>query len=150
MKSSIIFAASLALVVLLSGCATEVASVTAAGSSLLTPNSSTLAVHNQTVVTLGQPNFVVVKPNVMGQSRGFALLGLITIVSPESNVALSRLYAQADVQPGHAQTLANLLIEKSSSYWILFSLPRLTVRADLVEFVTNNPAAISPACCQHK
>jgi hypothetical protein len=49
------------------------------------------------------------------------------------------------VQPGRAQTLANVLVERSSSYWILFSLPEITVRGDLVEFVTN-PATGPDGC----
>jgi len=141
MKQLVIFLAGAALAALLSGCAAGLASATASGSSLLTPNAAFLEVHSQTMVTLEKPNFAVVKANNLGRSRGFALLGLITIVPPRCNTALNRLYEHAGMQSGRAQTLANVLVERSSSYWILFSLPEITVRADLVEFVTNNAAA---------
>ncbi len=145
MKQLAIFVAVAALASLLSGCAAGLATATTSGSSLLTPNGAFLEVHSETKVALEKPNFVVVKANNVGQSRGFALLGLITIVPPSCNTALSRLYEQAGVQPGRAQTLANVLVERSSSYWILFSLPEITVRGDLVEFVTN-PAAGPDGC----
>jgi hypothetical protein len=146
MKQVAIFVAVAALASLLSGCAAGLATATASGSSLLTPNGAFLEVHSETKVALEKPNFVVVKANNVGQSKGFALLGLITIVPPSCNTALSRLYEQAGVQPGRAQTLANMLVERSSSYWILFSLPEITVRGDLVEFVTNNAARSD--CCE--
>ncbi|MDB6020734.1 MAG: hypothetical protein JWQ04_591 [Pedosphaera sp.] len=90
---------------------------------------------NITEVRLQQKNFIMVKPNVMGQSRGFALLGLITIVPARFNTAMKRLNAQADLKPGSSRTLANLALEKDSSYYILFSIPRTSVRGDVIEFV---------------
>jgi len=147
LKQLAIFVAGTAFAALSSGCAAGLAEASASGSSLLTPNSAFLEVHSQTMVTLDKPNFVVVKANNVGQSGGFALLGLITIVPPRCNTALSRLYAEAEMQPGRAQTLANVLVERTSSYWFLFSLPEITIRADLVEFVTNN-ATCSDCCDQ--
>ena len=145
MKQLAVFAAGAALASFLSGCAAGWATASASGSSLLTSSGAFLEVHSETRIALEKPNFVVVKANNVGQSGGFALLGLITIVPPSCNTALSRLYEQAGMQPGRAQTLANVLVERSSSYWILFSLPKITVRGDLVEFVTNNAAG--PDCC---
>lgn len=145
MKQLVIFLAGAALASLLSGCAAGLAAASASGSSLLTPNASSLGVYSQTMVRLEKPNFVVVKANNLGHSGGFALLGLITIVQPRCNTALNRLYEDAGMQPGRSQTLANVVVEKSSSYWILFSLPEITVRADLVEFVTNNATTMD--CC---
>lgn len=105
--------------------------------------SATLQIYNTTELRLQQKNFVVVKSNVLGQSKGFALLGLITVVPAKFNTAMNRLNAQADLTPGSARTLANLVLEKDSSYWILFSIPRTSIRADVVEF-TDNPQAHPP------
>ena len=108
------------------------------------PGASPIDLRNQTSVKLSEANFVLVKTNVVGQSRGFALLGIITIVPAEFSTAFSRLYSQAGMESGKSQTLADITVEKSGSYWILFSLPRCTVRADVVEFIpparTNNVA----------
>jgi hypothetical protein len=81
----------------------------------------------------------VLKTNVVGQSKGFALLGILTIVPVK---AASRLYTQAEMQPGRPQTLANIVMEKDSTFFILFSIPRTAIRADVIEFipaVTNMP-----------
>jgi hypothetical protein len=84
----------------------------------------------------------VLKTNVVGQSKGFALLGILTIVPAKFTTAASRLYTQAEMQPGRPQTLANIVMEKDSTFFILFSIPRTAVRADVIEFipaVTNMP-----------
>jgi hypothetical protein len=86
----------------------------------------------------------VVKTNVVGQARGFALLGFITMVPARFQTAMDRLYTKAEMQSGQAQTLGNIIMEKSSAYWILFSIPRISVRADLVEFTPNRPLLVIP------
>jgi hypothetical protein len=57
---------------------------------------------------------------------------------------MDRLYAHAEVRPGGAQTLANIVVERSSTYLILYSIPRVSIRADVVEFVTPSPTNPSP------
>jgi hypothetical protein len=130
MKLAFKLIAGLGLVIFFTGCA----GVAATSSLISLPGSSSVDLRNQTGITLAKNNFVLVKTNVVGQSRGFALLGFITIVPAQFNTAFSRLYSQAGMESGKSQTLANLAIERSGSYWILFSLPRCTVRADVVEF----------------
>ncbi len=103
--------------------------------SLLPPSGANADVHSQTSVRLEEANFRVVKTNLVGHCKGFALVGLITIVPAEYAKALDRLYAQAQLQSGKAQTLAHLTVERSSLFLILFSVPKVSVRADLVEFV---------------
>jgi hypothetical protein len=71
----------------------------------------------------------------MGESSGFSLLGILTIVPAKFTKAMSRLYVQADMQPGQPQTLVNLVMEKDATYFILFSIPRTAIRADVVEFI---------------
>jgi hypothetical protein len=130
------FIAGFGLATLLTGCAGVATS--SFFSSL--PGVSSQDLRNQTDVKLSEGNFVLVKTNVVGQSRGFSLLGIITIVPAEFNTAFSRLYSQAGMESGKAQTLADVAVERTGSYWILFSLPRCTVRADVVEFVPETGA----------
>ena len=110
------------------------------------PNSASLEIHNTTVLRIDEANFIVKKVNVIGQSKGFALLGLLTIVPAEYLVATQRLERKALIEPGRPQALANLVVEKNSTYYILFSIPKVTVSADVIEFVppiTNSPARLS-------
>lgn len=126
---------ALAGLALLSGGCAAVAPISSAVSSLNT--SPTLQIFNSTQLRLQQKNFVVVKSNVMGQSRGFALFGFITIVPARFSKAMNRLNAQADLKPGTSRTLENLVLEKDSSFFLLFSIPRTSIRADVIEFVPD-------------
>jgi hypothetical protein len=106
-------------------------------SLLTTPSSSgTPPVHmnDQTDVKLAQDNFIVVRTNVVGRSRGFSLLGIITIVPATVTKAVNRMYDNAAMRPGTPQTFAHLMIERSTTYWILFGIPQIDARADVVEF----------------
>ncbi len=116
---------------LLCGC-TAVAPV---ASSMAGPLSQQpVQANTHTAVNLSEGNFVVVKTNVVGRSKGFSLLGLITIYPATTTKAMSRLYAEAGMQEGKPKTVAHLVIEHSSMYFILFSIPETTVRADIVQF----------------
>ncbi|PWU13375.1 MAG: hypothetical protein C5B50_19375 [Verrucomicrobia bacterium] len=104
---------------------------------MITPPSNEsppLQVHEQTRVDLEKDNFILVKTNAWGHSDGFSLLGFITIVPPTLNKALQRMYATAEMRPGSPQSVAHLVIEKSTSYFILFGIPKVQVRADIVQF----------------
>jgi hypothetical protein len=104
----------------------------------LKQGSSSAEVLNSTHVTLMENNFRIVQTNVIGKSRGFKLLGLITIKPCSHTRAMSELYSKAQVQPGRPQALANVVRENGSTYLILFSLPKVTIRADLIEFTERN------------
>jgi hypothetical protein len=123
------------LAVFAGGCAAVTALPVA--SLLSSPNASALEIHSHTEIRLQEANFIVAKTNVVGQSGGFSLLGIVTIVPANFGKAMSRVYANAEMQPGRSQTLANLVMEKNSSYFILFSLPRVSIRADVIEFVSE-------------
>jgi len=110
----------------------------------LNPSASSLEIHNQTELRLTEGNFSVMKTNVVGDARGFALLGFITLVPARFETAMGRLYSKAEMQTGQPQTLGNLIVEKTSAYWILFSIPRVSVRADLLEFTPNRPLLVIP------
>lgn len=136
--------ALLGLALLTGGCAAGALTSSSSSSSLLdsiNPSSSALEIHNQTDVKLTEGNFLTVKTNVVGQARGFALLGFITMVPARFQTAMDRLYAKAEVQTGKPQVLGNIIMEKTSAYWILFSIPRVSVRADVVEFVPSGGGA---------
>jgi hypothetical protein len=115
----------------LSGCA-----AVAPFSSLLSSPTGPppLQVHEETQVRLARDNFLLVRTNVVGRSRGFSLLGFITIYPATLNKAMNRLYAAAEMRSGQPQTIAHLVVEQTSSYWILFGIPEVDARADIVQF----------------
>jgi len=113
------------------GCASAVPAVSS-GAGLL--GQQPAAAHTHTSVNLSEGNFVVVKTNLVGRSKGFSLLGFIPIYPARLTTAMDRLYANAEIQPGQSESLAHLITEHSSSYWILFSLPEITARADVIQF----------------
>jgi hypothetical protein len=100
------------------------------------PNASALEIHNSTEVRLQDANFIVIKTNVVGESKGFSLLGILTIVPAKFTTAASRLYTQAEMQQGRPQTLAHIVMEKDSTYLVLFGIPRTAIRADVIEFIS--------------
>jgi hypothetical protein len=92
-----------------------------------------------TEVHLAQRNYRVVRTNVVGTSWGFALLGLITVKPPDATEAFARLYEAGGMAEGKSLALINVLQESRAPYFILFSLPEITYRADVVEFVDTVP-----------
>lgn len=119
------------IVPLLSGCAALAPLIP----GLLPSGSANAAFHTGTEVRLERANFKILKPNVIGECKGFSLFGIITLDPARFSTAMDRVQAQAAIRPGTPQTLANVVVERSSSYWILFSIPRVSIRADVVEFV---------------
>jgi hypothetical protein len=87
-----------------------------------------------TAVNLSRQNFKIVKSNAIGSSVGFSFLGLVTLKAPGYAEAITQLYQQTGVSEGKAQALVNVVHENSSTYFILFALPKITVRADIIEF----------------
>jgi hypothetical protein len=118
---------------LMSGCAALLPAGSMVGPLLGT--TPPLQVTEQTNVKLAGDNFVVVKTNIVGRSKGFSLLGFITICPATVTTAMNRLYAEAQMRPGEPQTMAHLTVERSSSYWVLFGIPRVEVHADVVQFL---------------
>jgi len=100
----------------------------------LKQGSASVDLLHSTHVTLMEDNFRIVQTNIIGKSRGFKLLGLITIKPASTTRAMSQLYGKLQVETGQPQALANVIRESGSTYFILFSLPKVTIRADLIEF----------------
>ena len=87
-----------------------------------------------TQVDLGKKNYRVVKSNAVGTSWGFWLLGIIPIVPTSHTGAITDMCEKSSLREGSAQAYINVAEEKSTISLILFSLPKLSVRADIVEF----------------
>lgn len=87
-----------------------------------------------TNVTLEKGNFRIVKSNAVGISRGFKLLGILPMTQPSYIAAMDRINAQAGLPEGRAVALTNVVKERTNSYFILFSVPTIRIRADIVEF----------------
>jgi hypothetical protein len=99
-----------------------------------------------TAVALNGKNYRMIKAGAVGTSHGFKLLGIFPFASPHHSTARSKLYASVD-QPltGKAVALTNELEDKSTLYLILFSVPKLTLTADVIEFVDRDEAPASKA-----
>jgi hypothetical protein len=92
-----------------------------------------------TSVALNGKNYRLIKPGALGTSYGFRLLGILPFASPHYAVARSKLYGSVE-QPlsGRAVALTNELEDRSALYLILFSVPKLTITADVIEFVDKD------------
>jgi len=95
---------------------------------------SGLAHGTGTQVDLGKKNYRVIKSNAVGASWGFWLLGFIPIIPTSHTEAITDMCEKSSLKEGAAQAYINVAEEKSTIYLILFSLPKLSVRADIVEF----------------
>jgi hypothetical protein len=91
-----------------------------------------------TDVRLSENNYRMIQPGAKGGSSGFYLLGLIPITSPSYAVAKDRLYKSVGQDlKGRSVALANQTQDKSGLYLILFSIPTVTVTADVIEFTSG-------------
>ena len=107
--------------------------------------SSTGSFKGQTTgtgVSLSQKNYRMIKAGAMGKSYGFSLLGIIPFTSPTYADAKTDLY-QSVGEPltGRAVALANQTEDHSNLYLILFSIPKVTLTADVIEFTSEQPAS---------
>ena len=95
-----------------------------------------------TSVSLAGNNYRLIKAGASGHSSGFRLLGIIPFASPNYATAKASLYKSVG-QPltGKAVALANETEDRSALYLILFSVPKITITADVVEFTDAPPAA---------
>jgi hypothetical protein len=88
-----------------------------------------------TNVSLSRNNYKLIKAGATGDSCGFNLLGIIPLASPSYATAKANLYKSVN-EPltGKAIALANQMEERHGPYLILFSIPTLTLTADVIEF----------------
>jgi len=85
-----------------------------------------------TRVDLTHANYTVLKAGAVGKSSGFRLLG-IELISPSAVTAMKRLRSQAPME-GKSTAVANMVQEESSIWLLLFSIPKITITADIIEF----------------
>ena len=94
---------------------------------------------------LSQSNFRVLKSNVQGDSYGFRFLGFIPIVPARVADAKADLYQKlerAGVQlEGRSIAVTNATEDDSHYYFLIGSVPRITLTADIIEFVDNRPSS---------
>jgi hypothetical protein len=91
----------------------------------------------KTAVDLKQGNYKMVKAGAMGTSYGFRLLGVLPFASPSYAAAREDLYSSVGggvSVSGRSIALANQMEDRSVIYLVLFSIPKRTLTADVIEF----------------
>lgn len=95
-----------------------------------------------TDVQLNQKNYKLIRAGAIGHSYGFDLLGIVPFDSPTAADAKADLYKSVGQDlTGRAVALANETQDHSSLYLILFSIPRITYTADVIEFTDGSGAS---------
>jgi hypothetical protein len=92
-------------------------------------------IQTTTSVTLANDNYRILKTNVVGTDWGITFLGIFPIVSPDYVKAIENLYIAGEVSEGKPLAIVNILQQNTSPFFILFSIPRITFSADVVEFL---------------
>lgn len=100
----------------------------------------------QTQVNLNHANYKVIKAGAEGRSYGFRfLLGIIPITSPSTAAARADLYKNVgESVNGRSVALVNVMSDRSTTWLILFSIPKIVVTGDVVEFAPE-PGGGQPA-----
>jgi hypothetical protein len=90
-------------------------------------------------VSLAGRNYKLIKAGARGKSSGFKFLGLIPITRPNNARARAALYKSVgEPLTGRAVALTNQTEDRSSVYLFLFSIPRVVLTADVVEFTDTS------------
>jgi hypothetical protein len=90
----------------------------------------------ETQVSLTRGNYKMIQAGAEGRSYGFRfLLGIIPIAAPSTAAARADLYRHVG-QPvnGKSVALVNVMEDRSTTWLLLFSIPKLVVTGDVVEF----------------
>jgi len=92
-----------------------------------------------TQVQLNSNNYKVIKAGAMGVNRGWNFLCLIPFATPNIADAKVDLYQNIGQKlEGKSVALANLTEDKSFMVLILFSITKVTISADIVEFLDES------------
>jgi hypothetical protein len=119
------------------GCA-AVAPLASLSTTPSTPSTNAKPL-TMTDVRLTRQNFRVVKLDVVGETWGFKLFGIFTIVPATEVRAFQRMYKAAQLPRDAPITPVHVLVEPQEISLILFSIPQMYVRADFVEFYDDQP-----------
>jgi len=94
----------------------------------------------QTQVSLDRANYKVIKAGAEGRSYGFRfLLGIIPIASPNAAAASADLYRSLGQSVNNKSVaLVNVMEDRSTTWLILFSIPKLVITGDVVEFENDD------------
>ena len=88
-----------------------------------------------TAVNLSGNNYRVVRAGVSGTSCGFDLLGFIPLCPPTYSGAKAAMLRHAGISlDGRSVAIANQTEDRTSLSLIAFSIPRITLTGDVVEF----------------
>lgn len=100
----------------------------------------------QTQVNITHANYKMVKAGAMGRSYGFRfLLGIIPLAAPSTAAARADLYRNVgEPVNGKSVALINTVEDRSTTWLILFSIPKLTVTGDVVEFSAEQASQPAP------
>jgi hypothetical protein len=93
----------------------------------------------QTQVSLDRANYKVLKAGAEGSSYGFRFfLGIIPITSPSVATARADLYRNLGQSVNNKSVaLVNVMEDRSTTWLLLFSIPKLVITGDVVEFENN-------------
>ena len=101
-------------------------------------NAGVMREQTNTDVHLTTNNYTMVKAGAKGESTGFYLLGFIPIIMENYADAKADLYQNTNEKlEGRSIALANQTQDRSLRYFILFSMPKITITGDIVEFKNN-------------
>ena len=91
---------------------------------------------DSTNVSLNKNNYRVIKQAAQGIDTGFNLLGFIPIVPVTYGNAMANLYKGVNTE-GKSAALINVNKDYGATYLVLFSIPSITITADVVEFLDD-------------
>lgn len=95
----------------------------------------------QTEVSLTHANYKMLQAGAEGRSYGFRfLLGIIPITAPSTADARADLYHHVGQSVnGRSVALVNVTEDRSTTWLLLFSIPKIVITGDVVEF-EDSPA----------
>ena len=98
----------------------------------------------ETQIDLNHANYKMIKAGAEGRSYGFRLfLGIIPITAPNTAAARADLYSSVgESVNGKSVALINVTEDRSTTWLLLFSVPKLVITGDVVEF--ENDAQVQP------
>jgi hypothetical protein len=96
----------------------------------------------QTEVSLTHGNYKMIRAGAEGRSYGFRFfLGIIPIAAPSTAAARADLYQNVGQSVnGKSVALVNVTEDRSTTWLLLFSVPKIVITGDVVEFDSDNPS----------
>lgn len=89
---------------------------------------------SSTDASLNMSNYKIVKAGATGQSNDFRWLGLFPVTTPYATAKQNLYNSVGENLTGRSIALANMTEDKTSLNLFLFSITKLTLTADVIEF----------------